>query len=162
MVSVDGTDFVMNEPEPFDPKWNSHKFKKAALKYEVTISIQTCDIVMVNGPFPGSVNDLVIFRNGLKRFLSLLERVDADSGYKDVKCSTPGDYNTIEEKLQKGRVLARHENINARFKGWRILKDVYRHSIEDHGDVFRAVAYVTQLELNHGRFKWHVRYTVNI
>ena len=152
----------MKEPEPFDPKWNSHKFKKAALKCKVTISIQNCDIVMINSPFPGSVNDLVIFQNSLKRFLSLLEYVDLDSGCKDVKCSTPGDCNAIEEKLQKGRVLVRHENINARFKGWRALTDACRHSTEDHGDVFRAVPCAAQLELNHDRFKWHVRCAVNI
>ena len=112
LVTVDGTDFAIDEPEPFDPKWNSHKFKRAALKYEVTVSIQDSDIVLINGPFPGSVNDLVIFQNGLKRLLGLLERVQADSGYIDPKCSVPTEFRDINEKRQKGRVLARHENVN--------------------------------------------------
>lgn len=36
-VTVDGTDFLINEPTPFNKKWCSHKFKHAALRYEIGI-----------------------------------------------------------------------------------------------------------------------------
>jgi hypothetical protein len=49
-VSVDGTDFQMQEPFPFNKGWMSHKFMGAALKYEVCVSIYSGDIVWIHGP----------------------------------------------------------------------------------------------------------------
>ena len=51
-VTVDGTDFRIQEPIPFNPKWYSYKFKGPGLRYEVAICIKTGWIVWVNGPFP--------------------------------------------------------------------------------------------------------------
>lgn len=39
-VTVDGTDFRINEPTDFSTKWFSHKFKGPGLRYEVAISIK--------------------------------------------------------------------------------------------------------------------------
>jgi hypothetical protein len=39
-VTVDGTDFRINEPTDFSTKWFSHKFKDPGLRYEVAISIK--------------------------------------------------------------------------------------------------------------------------
>jgi hypothetical protein len=51
---VDGTDFHIREPEPFDPEWYTKKFNGPGVRYEVGIAIQTGYIVWVNGPFkPG-------------------------------------------------------------------------------------------------------------
>jgi hypothetical protein len=52
---VDGTDFKAQEPYPFNRKWMSHKYKGAALKYEVAISIFSGDIVWIYGPVHLSV-----------------------------------------------------------------------------------------------------------
>jgi hypothetical protein len=61
-VSVDGTDFRINQPTPFWKGWYSQKFKSAGVHYEVTISIQSGDIVWIHGPFPcGKFPDLTIF-----------------------------------------------------------------------------------------------------
>ena len=51
-ITVDGTDFRIQEPIPFNPKWYSHKFKGPGLRYEVAICIKTGCIVWVIGPFP--------------------------------------------------------------------------------------------------------------
>jgi hypothetical protein len=40
--------------------------------------------------------------------------------------------------------------INRRFKTWGILSQVYRHDIRRHGEVFRAVAIITQLTIKNG------------
>ena len=44
-ISLDGTDFRILEPSPFDPKWYSHKFKGAGVRYEVGICLKTGWIV---------------------------------------------------------------------------------------------------------------------
>ena len=82
MMTVDGTDFWIPEPSPFDRKWFSHKFNHAALRYEMALCIQTGWIVWTNGPFcAGSHSDVKIFRAGLKRELDLYECVEVDRGY---------------------------------------------------------------------------------
>jgi len=52
LVAVDGTDFMINEPSPFDPKWCSFKHRGPGARYDVAICTQTGNIVWVNGPFP--------------------------------------------------------------------------------------------------------------
>ena len=81
-VSVDGTDFKVQEPSPFNPKMKSHKFNGSALKYEVAISIFSGDIVWVYGPHEGSKHDITIFRESLKGILEDGEMVEADQGYR--------------------------------------------------------------------------------
>ena len=74
-MSVDGTDFRIREPSPFNPMWYSHKFNGAGLRYEVAVGLCDEGIVWVNGPFPcGSWPDLRIAREGLVNFLRLVRR----------------------------------------------------------------------------------------
>ena len=55
VMSVDGTDFRIWEPKhplfPIDKGFCSHKFKHAAVKYAVAISVRTGNCVWINGPF---------------------------------------------------------------------------------------------------------------
>ena len=50
-ISLDGTDFHIQEHTPFDPKWFSHKFKGPGVWYEVGICLQTWWIAWWNGAF---------------------------------------------------------------------------------------------------------------
>ena len=64
---MDGTDFETLDKKTFDVARYSHKFNGPAVRYEVATSIQTCDIVWVNGPFlPSLFNDLNNFCEELK------------------------------------------------------------------------------------------------
>jgi hypothetical protein len=45
LVSVDGTDFQINEPTPFSKGYYSHKFNGPGLRYEIALNIMTGDIV---------------------------------------------------------------------------------------------------------------------
>lgn len=82
MTSVDGTDFRIEEPTPFDGKWYSHKFKGPGVRYEVVIGIHNKYIVSINGPYPcGAWPDLKIARQDLIKKLLPGERVEADNGY---------------------------------------------------------------------------------
>ena len=147
LVTVDGTDFMIYEPTPFDRKWFSHKFRGAGVRYKVGICIQTGWIVWMNGPFPcGSWPDLRIARDWLHRELGPEEKYLADGGYVDggQYSETPNGLNNADQKM-KGDARARHETVNRRFKQWCILERRFRHEPHLHAKVFRAIANITQL-----------------
>ena len=162
-MTVDGTDFLIPEPSPFNPSYFSHKFGHAGLRYEVAICIQTGDIVWTNGPFPcGSWNDKKIFNNGLKHHLLHGERVEADAGYSgDICCSPPNDFGGNREwRAMKGQALARHENTNGIFKRFNVLKHTFRGDIETHGLFFKAVVAIVQHDIKNGRLSYSVHYHI--
>jgi len=165
LVSVDGTDFRMPN---HGRKFSSHKCKmKSALRYEVGLCILTGDIVWINGPYEaGMWPDISIFQNSLLSHLAPNERVEVDDGHigeapkhcKCPKCFTNEEY---KEHMQQ-RVRNRQETVNKRFKDWDILKtNDYRHEIADHGDVFRAIAIITQLSINNGEKLFDTYYDDN-
>ena len=55
-----------------------------------------------------------------------------------------------EKQQMMKRVCSRQETINRRFKHWQILKQVYRHDIRVHRDVFAAIAVISQLAIQNG------------
>ena len=80
LMSVDGTEFKITEPSPFNPVWFSHKFQGPGLRYELGIAIQTGWICWLAGPFPpGEFNDQEIFKLGLMNYLSPGEKVGVDN-----------------------------------------------------------------------------------
>ena len=103
-------------------------------------------IVYVDGPFPpGKMNDLTIFRWGIKGWLDEDERVEADDGYvgdapRYIKC--PKSFTNDKTKLaMQSRVRSRHETLNKRMKQFNCLKNQFRHlDIAKHSSCFRAVA----------------------
>ncbi len=66
-------------------------------------------------------------------------------------CKRPGGISSIDERIVEWkRIGARHEEDNARFKSFGIWKQVYRHALIDHVDLFSAVAVLVQLEFEEG------------
>lgn len=62
-VSIDGVDFEILEPFPFDKLWFSHKFHGPGLRYEVGLNIRTGHIVWAFGGYPcGEYSDLTLSR----------------------------------------------------------------------------------------------------
>ena len=159
-ISVDGTDFRILEPSPFDAKWYSHKFKGAGLRYEIGISIQGGDIVWCNGPFPcGTWSDLKIAKSELHGMLDQDERYIADRGYRNggVGSWTPDEGPARFDEM-KAAVRARHETVNGRFKRWAILNNVYRHDIDKHEKVMWAVLMLTQAKFDMHKRLYKVDY----
>ena len=79
MTSVDGADFRF---QAHGKTFYSFKIKKGGLRYLVALCIKTGHIAYIDGPFPaGMMNDLTIFRWGMKGWLGEGERVEADDGY---------------------------------------------------------------------------------
>ena len=158
-MTVDGTDFQIQEPSPFESRWYSHKFKGPGLRYEVAVSILGGDIVHTNGPFPcGTWPDISIFRSMLMDKLLPGEFVEADNGYRGQydKIRTPVDYTTKKEKKMKARARARHETCNKRFKQFQILKKPFRHNRSEHQKVFRSIVVLTQLSIQSGENLFHI------
>lgn len=144
-MSLDGTDFRIAEPSPFDPKWYSHKFKAAGLRYEVGLSITTGKIVWQYGGFAcGEMNDLMIARDKLVQFLIPNEKVLADKGYQDSRYFiTPTDENGIRHK----QIMSRHETVNKRYKQFEILNERFRHDNSKHSSVFYAIGNILSFVL---------------
>ena len=82
-ISVDGTVFRIHEPQPFNKRWFTKKFKGPGVRYEVGIYIQTGVIVWINGPFPcGEWPDLKIALSSLVHMFEEDECEIADNGYR--------------------------------------------------------------------------------
>jgi hypothetical protein len=160
LVTVDGTDFKIYEPSPFDEKWYSQKWNHAGLRYEIGICIQTGWIVWINGPYPpGDWPDLNISRDGLNQALMPWEKFLADGGYADGNgwSYTPTGYNTREQYM-KAVARARHETINSLFKKFNALKNEWRHHRSKHGLAFGAIANITQAQIQLETATFQVKY----
>ena len=133
----------------------SFKYKTSGVRYEIGLCILTGVIVWLNGPYEcGLWPDISIFRNSLKSHLEPGERVEADDGYigeapEYIKC--PKSFTNPQETLfMQQRVRNRQETVNKRMKNWGILKQVYRHQFDRHGEAFRAIAVLTQISIKGG------------
>lgn len=146
-ISVDGTDFRIEEPTPFSPKWFSHKFRGSGVRYELGVALGTTQIVWVNGPFPaGSYSDQRIFRTTLLQLLLENEKVLADRGYNGpavVHDCLENDPNGDKAAAYR----ATHERVNGKIKTFGCLNIRFRHPIEKHNLCMYAVVNVVQIEL---------------
>lgn len=162
LMSIDCTDYLVHETAPFCPALFSYKFKHAALRYEIGISIQKGEICWINGPFPPrDWPDITIFRSELKCMLGEEERVEADNGYvgEPTKIDLPREMANDEAQIAvKAVVRARHETINRRFKQWGCMNRVWRHEYSKHGIAFRAIAVLIQLGIFEGDVPFQVEY----
>jgi hypothetical protein len=109
----------------------------------------------------GKWNDIIFFLNELAHCLEPGERVEADNGYvghaDKIKCPNNDCYP--EEKLaMQARVRSWHETFNERLKFWGILRQVYRHDITQHGNVFYVCAVLTQLAVANNEPLFQVEY----
>ena len=163
-MSVDGTNFEINQPQNFDKKWFSHKFKGPGLRYEVALNIQTGNIVWSHGPFsPGAYTDVAIFLQGLAHKLEPGKRVEADRGYwgwpRFIDCPNTNVGSGPVQRASKASVRSRHELCNGRLKSFKILSTTYRHSRDKHGLYFRCVLMITQLSFETDSSLPQVTYT---
>jgi hypothetical protein len=157
LISVDGTHCHISEPQDENfsknPQYYSHKFHKAALNYEIGLSIYENRLVWVNGPKPaGTWNDIKMFRDNLKMMIPGGKRVVGDRGYQGEPniISTPNTHEPQELRNFKSRARARHETFNSRLKNFRILDTRFRHGQEKHQIVFEAICVIVQFQFETG------------
>lgn len=133
----------------------SYKMNHAGWRYQVSLAIQSGYIVHVNnGTAPGVLNDLNAVR--MSDLPALLrknkEKACADDGYRgepDI-LTTPDAGFSSKFRRQMKNARARHENVNARFKNWKVMKHQFRHPLHFHTICFHAVVVLTQLDIEHG------------
>lgn len=143
-VTLDGTDCRIQEPQPFNVKWFSHKFKAAGVRYEIGISIVEGDIVWASGGFPcGEWPDIKIAKD-LYVKVAKNEVTLADKGYR-LQNVFKKPSNASERRL-----LARHETLNGRLKEFAALGQRFRHELKKHPMVFHAVVNVIQVSIVNG------------
>ena len=157
IISVDGTHCPIQEPTKGhkyskNPKYYSHKFNRAALAYEVALSIFTSHVVWVSGPFPAGTQDPEIFAmpGGLKDKIRDGKKVIADSAYKRKTLPMISANNFADSpdvRLFKRRVRARQESIFAKMKVFGILTSTFRHGEDFHCVVFEAIAVIIQYKI---------------
>jgi DDE superfamily endonuclease len=154
LLSVDGTHCRVQEPRSIpDKDWYSHKHHKPCVSYELGVHLFENRLVWINGPFKGGEPDVVIFRkpNGLRDRLPDNGMVIGDKGYSGENAvSAPNRLDERHVKQFKKRARARHECFNGRIKGFAVLSDRYRHSLESHKVVFEAVCIICQYSMQHG------------
>ena len=122
--------------------------------------METGWIVWINGPFAcGAWPDLRIVRDSLNGSLEPREFYIADGGYYDGYnyAVTPTGYHLYSNRV-RALVRARHKNINRRFKTWKCLSSRWRHPLEKHGMVMRAVANIVQVGLMTDERTWDIHY----
>lgn len=77
------------------------------------------------------------------------ERIIADDGYKGKFFINKGKLSSEGKNFHR-RIRARHEIVHKRFRHFGILKQTYRHSVQDHHLCFFAVANIVSVSLKHG------------
>jgi hypothetical protein len=167
LISVDGTDVLIPQQGPAIPgnPFSLFKFKgKCRLRYEIGVDILAGNIVWVNGPYAaGKYTDIKIFCRGLAHWLDEHERVEADNGYigeAPQKVKFPGcASNPTENQAMQNQVQSRHESLNGWLKNWAIMTSLYHHDLMENGNVFRAIAVITQISINVGEKLFEVNYS---
>lgn len=156
IISVDGTHCPIQEPRHdvlrVDTSYFSHKINRAALNYEVALSLYDDKIVWVSNPYPASTHDITVFRENLINLIPLNKKVIGDNGYNGLgeilRRTNRGDDEVVRRFKQRAR--CRQESVNSRIKSFRCLQIPFHHQLEFHNDVFGAVCIVVQYQLDNG------------
>jgi hypothetical protein len=141
----------------------SHKFKGNGLKYKVGVCIATGHIVWVHGPSRAGKSNITLARQAFVSFLNDDEMAVADSGYRGelqhIKTPNLMHFCSGEEYYDASVARARHETVNSHFKSKQVLVKRFRHSLAFHLACFRAVAVITQLNIEAGESLFPVQYS---
>ena len=140
-----------------DPGYYSHKFRHAALRYEVGLSLGPIPVIVwVRGGVPaGRWSDLRLARDGASAVINYLrpgEKILADKGYRDATYFMFPFFNPANEAERRfnyahKRYMARHETVNAMFKSFAVARQMFRHSEKYHQDCIFAIANVINAKL---------------
>ncbi len=157
---LDGTDMPVEMK--FSEKIMSHKFKGIGLKYKVGVCIATGHIVWVHGPSRAGKNDITLSWRAFVSFLNDDEMAVGDSGYRGemqhIKTPDLMHFCSGEEYYDASVAWPRHETVNLRFKSKQVLVKRFCHSLAFHLACFRAVAVITQLNIEAGESLFPVQY----
>jgi hypothetical protein len=156
IISVDGTHCPIQEPQHdvlrINREYYSHKINRAALNYEVALSLFHDKIVWVSDPYPASTHDITVFRDNLIHLIPPNKKVIGDKGYNglgEMNGRTNQGDNEVVRRFKR-RARCRQETVNSRIKSFRCLQVPFHHQLGFHRDVFNAVCIVVQYQLDNG------------
>ena len=160
IISIDGTDCHIWEPKhptlSQDQTYWSHKFNKAALRYEIGISVYKSKCMWINGPFKcGMQQDLPNFKSALKDKIAPNKKAVSDRNYVSTEpgmhiLATPNPMDSKELRRFKSRIHLHHETFNGRIKFFNCLALPFRHGIDKHKIAFEAVCVIVQYQMDNG------------
>jgi len=156
ILTVDGVHCPTQEPKhptlSKNSKFYSHKFKQAALAYEIGLSVFENRVLWMNGPFPAATHDVMIFRKALKDWIPSGKRIIADMGYigEPGICSIPNSRDPPNLFKFKSLARSRHETFNSNLKNFKCLAECFWHGLEKHKIVFEAVCVICQYQMENG------------
>jgi len=153
-LSVDGTDLRIPEEYPFSTGNFSHKFNGPGARFQICLD-DNGDIASIEGPYRCGYNtERVIFEEETMPDLEPGEIMEGDGYYRRNLPNVFVRDNDNEERRVAMLRRARHEKLNGMLKRYGCLHNKFVHGFEKLGWCFRAVAVVTQLELNSGRISY--------
>lgn len=164
-ILTDGTEQAI--PRPLKKlkrkKYHSGKKKRFTVKTQVTTT-KNGYILHMSRANPGRHHDYRIFKESVLPWLIPKNtRLYADSGYQGIQKDFPTLHSVIPYKRAKNhRELTRSEKIRntkqrkvrvmvehtlSRLKKYRVLADIYRHSLQNYDRTFRFVANVSNFRM---------------
>lgn len=161
-LTADGVDFSkweISHPEfPQDSTACSHKMKHCAAKYLILLATFSSQILHIEGPCKGGVNDSTMLKeSGIMEKLMAANKVCmVDRGFHmkekefEACLSFPDLMDGKELHSHKTRARLRQETFNARLKAFAILCHTFPGSFEKHSLVLHAVAVTIQYQMDHG------------
>ncbi len=158
-ISIDGVDKKTWERKhkelPYDPRNYTQKHAHGGIKYQIVLCAQRQQVVDIYGPVRGGMGDKeMLERSKILERLKQGKLANVDRGYICEKWSTQLSWPNIQDDKDvhnfKSRIRLRHESFNGRMAFWACMHHTWRHSIEQHGLAFRAVAVTVQYEMRNG------------
>lgn len=138
---------------------NKKRCKSYFVLFQTVASLGTNRIVSVDGPFKGSAADVTIARESIIPQMLPDERLLADAGYRHENCNhmivAPGGQSasmTSTEREFAGQVHSARqvvERLYSRMQEFNVIKGVWRFDLDFLGDVFMAVAQITNYKLKY-------------
>ncbi|KAL7564770.1 hypothetical protein ACA910_010177 [Epithemia clementina (nom. ined.)] len=140
---------------PYDRQNYSQKHSHGGVKYQVTLCAQRQQCVHIFGPVRGGMSDQeMLERSGILKQLKTGKLANADRGYINQKFVKqvlwPNPHDSKEVNNLKSRIRLRHETFNGKMSFFGCLNQTWRHTTEQHGIAFCAVAVTIQYAMNNG------------
>lgn len=144
-------------------KYHSGKKKRFTIKTQIAVNKHGF-IVHLSRASPGRQHDYKIFKlSALPKIIPKNSRLYGDSGYQGIQKDFPELHSVIpfkrtknhqkltrSEKIQntKQRVIrVKVEHTLSRLKKYRVLAEVYRHSLQNYGQTFRFIANIVNFRM---------------
>ena len=168
LIEVIGDCTEQEIPKPRDKrknrKYRSGKKKRHTLKTQIFIEGKTGQILDVSPPFPGSIHDYQIFKKTkIGEKLPRDKPIYLDKGYQGAQKDYPNLKLFIPKKANRWHKLTKKEKIAnqilnkirvkvehsiLRCKRFKILSQIYRHSLQDYHQRFQTIAGIINFQLH--------------